>query len=131
MNFGLEAADAWLNALSSTWKRALFFWGFVVFVSCLSSAFEGVGDVLQLGGLTYVILGPVAVWSVLVAVVTWIRYVHLESAGVRAFALLGVLIAINGWFFDESLSLAHLLVLQWLALMLVVATLLWTRRSSA
>ena len=134
MKFGLDVADAWLNALSSAWKRAAFFWGFVVLVSCLAALIFDrayIGDVFQLGGLTLVILGPVAAWSILVTLVTWIRYIHLESAGVRAFGLIAVLIMINGWFFDHSLSVAHLMTLQCLALTLVVGTLVWTRKPTS
>jgi hypothetical protein len=131
MYYGLETADAWLNALSSAWKRAGLFWFFVAFVGWASSAlfgwYKGFGDVLQLGGFTYVILGPVSLWSALVAAVTWIRFVHLESAGVRSFVLLGSLIAINGWLFDRQIYTWQLALAHLAAIVLIGFTFLWSR----
>ena len=131
MNYGLETADAWLNALSGAWKRAGLFWLFVAFVGWTSSTllgwYQGFGDVLQFGGFTYVILGPVSLWSALVAAVTWIRFVHLESAGLRSFLLLGSLIAINGWLFDRQIYTWQLVLAHLAAIALIGLTLFFSR----
>lgn len=104
MKYGLEVADGWLNSLSSMWRRVAFFWGFVAGVGWASYwvlGGEGMGEsmewVLKLGGLTGLLIGPAFLWAVPVAAVTWVRLIHLETAGVRAFLLLGGLIAMNGW----------------------------------
>lgn len=131
MNYGLETADAWLNALSSAWRRAGLFWLFVASVGWASSAlfgwYQGFGDVLQLGGFTYVILGPVSLWSALVAAVTWIRFVHLETAGVRSFLLLGSLISINGWLLDRQIYTWQLALAHVAAIALIGITVAWSR----
>lgn len=131
MRFGLETTDAWLSALSSTWKRVGSFWFLVAGVGTLSSlapdSGHDIGDVLQLGGLTYVLTGPVFFWSALVAAVVWIRFVHLENAGTRSFLLLGILIAINGALDERSLMTATLVGLQVLSMLLIILTLLISR----
>jgi hypothetical protein len=131
MNYGLETADAWLNALSSAWKRAGLFWLFVALDGWISSTlfgrYQGFGAVLQFGGFTYVILGPVSLWSALVAAVTWIRFVHLESAGVRSFMLLGSLIAINGWLFDRQIYTWQLVLAHLVAIVLIGLTFILSR----
>lgn len=135
MRYGLETTDAWLNALSSTWKRVGCFWFYVAGVGTLSSlapdSGHGIGDVLQLGGLTYVLTGPVFFWSALVAAVVWIRFVHQENAGTCSFLLLGALIAINGALDERSLTKATLVGLQILSLLLIILTLLLSRSAEA
>jgi hypothetical protein len=131
----MEVADAWLHSLSSAWKRAALFWGFVAGTGWASAWLlgdDGVGEslaeVLQLGGLAGVLGGPVFVWSVLVAAVTWIRFVHLETAGSRAFLLLGALIAINGWLGGRvELGTWKFVVLQIVALGLIAMAVFWPR----
>jgi hypothetical protein len=135
MKYGMEVADAWLHSLSSAWKRAALFWSFVAGVGWASAwllsgygAAWALAQVLKLGGFSYVIQGPVCIWSVVVAAVTWVRFVHLETAGIRAFLLLGTLIAINGWssgwFALEWWKFAGF---QVLAMGLIAAAVFWKR----
>jgi hypothetical protein len=133
MKYGLEAADAWLSSLSSVWKRAGLFWCFVAGTGWASmwllggaNAGEAFAAVLQLGGGTCVLLGPVFVWSVLVAAVTWVRFVHLETAGSRSVLLLGVLVSINGWLGDERLFAWHFILLQVAALGMIGLAMGWS-----
>ncbi|MBN8459250.1 MAG: hypothetical protein J0M04_15575 [Verrucomicrobia bacterium] len=131
MKYGLEIADAWLHAHSSAWKRAGLFWIFVTFVGWASSAlfglYNGIGDDLQLGGFTYVILGPVSLWSVLTAAVTWIRVTHRESAGIRSFLLLGVLISINGWLMDRDMTALQIILAHLTVVILIGLAFFWWR----
>jgi len=131
MKYGLETTDAWLDALSTTWKRAAWFWLFVAGIGTISatcpSSSHDIGDVLELGGLTYMLTGPVFIWSTLTAAVVWIRFVHLENAGTRSFLLLGTLVAINGALDERTLETPTLVGLQILALLLIVLTLLLSR----
>lgn len=134
MKYGLEIADAWLYSLSSAWKRAGLYWLFVALVSWASlSIFGGesweraIEPVLLLGGITFVIAGPVAFWSVLVAAVTWIRFVHLETAGMRSFLLLACLISINAWLGEDHLSIWQLVLAQVGAIGLIGLTVVWAK----
>jgi hypothetical protein len=86
---------------------------------------EAFAAVLQLGGFTCVLLGPVFGWTVLVAAVTWVRFVHLETARSRSVLLLGVLISINGWLGEEKLMAWHFILLQVAALGMIGLATYW------
>ena len=105
MKFGLDAAEAWLDSLSSVWKRVLFFWGFLVVCSLIGQkAIAGRFDlqsILSLGGVTYVFLGPLFLLSLLVAPIVWIRFIHFEKGGVLGFLILGALVGLNAGFERE------------------------------
>ena len=105
MKFGLGAAEAWLDSLSSVWNRVLFFWGFLVVSSLIDQkAIAGRFDlqsILSLGGVTYVFLGPLFLLSLLVAPIVWIRFIHFEKGGVLGFLILGALVGLNAGFERE------------------------------
>lgn len=106
MKFAEEIADVWAGALSSSLKRVAIFWGFIVAASLIgqlaSRGNTSSGDILQLGGLTFVLIGPLFVISTLTAAALWIRFIHLDERGIGEFSLLGAMIATNAAFGERA-----------------------------
>lgn len=102
MKFGLDIAEAWLDSLSSVWKRVLFFWGFLVIASLIGQRVIGrdfdLELILRFGGVTYVFLGTLNYLTLVIAPIVWIRFIHLEEGGVNSFLMLGVAVALNAGF---------------------------------
>lgn len=88
---------------------------------------ESFAGVLLLGGLTGVLIGPAFLWAVPVAAVTWVRFIHMETAGSRAFLLLGGLIAMNGWLGEREIDAWQFWLVQVAALMMTVVAVGWER----
>jgi len=134
MKFGLDAAEAWLDSLSSVWKRVLFFWGLLVVSSLMgqkviADRFD-LESVLSLGGVTYIFLGPLFLLSLLVAPIVWIRFIHLEKGGVPGFLILGILVGLNAGFEQKIFVSERALWRLWSGVFVVgwVLLLWWARQ---